>query len=81
MQPVKFKGSNIVFAENQPEYLPLPAFKDESGEVVTCWKMTWRERLKFLFSGRLYLRVLTFNQPLQPQLPCIENPVIISHSA
>jgi len=27
MRPVKFKGSNIVFAENQPEYLPLPAFR------------------------------------------------------
>jgi hypothetical protein len=78
MQPVKFKGSNVVFAENQPEYLPLPAFKDASGEVVTCWKMTLVERLKFLFTGRFYLRVSTFNQPLQPLLPSVENPIIIS---
>lgn len=78
MKPVKFKGSNVVFAENQPEYLPLPAFKDESGIVVSCWKMTWIERLKFLFTGRIYLQVLTFNKPLQPLLPSVENPLVFN---
>lgn len=76
MEPVKFNGSNVVFAENQPEYKPLPAFKSQEGIVVTCWKMTFLERLKFVFSGRFYLIITTFNQPLQPLLPTIKNPLI-----
>ena len=80
MKPIKFKWSNIVFAENQPEYLPLPAFKDPSGTVVTCWKLTFRERLKVLFYGRLYFQQLTFNYALQPQLPSVENPLAFPKS-
>jgi hypothetical protein len=77
MKPVKFKGSNIVFAEGQKEYLPLPAFKedDQYGRVVSCWKLSMKERIKMLFMGRVYLSVLTFNNPLQPQLPSVDNPV------
>jgi hypothetical protein len=75
MNPVKFKGQNVVFAENQPEYKPLPAFKNKDGEVVTCWKMTLSERIKFLLSGKMYIYIQTFNQPLQPLLPSIDNPL------
>lgn len=68
MTPKKFKESNIVFAENQEEYEPLPAFKNNSveGEVITCWNLTLRERFKLLFTGELWLMLLTFNQPLTP---------------
>jgi hypothetical protein len=82
MKPIKFEGYNIIIAKDQKEYLPLPAFhsniynrEDETGNVVSCWKLTWRERVKLLFTGRLYLSQLTFNQPLQPQRPHIENPL------
>lgn len=72
MKPVKFHGSNTVFAENQPEYLPLPARVSANGEVTSCWKLSWRERLRILFAGRFYVRMLTFNQPLQPLLPTVD---------
>ena len=75
MKPTEFEGSNVVFAENQPEYLPLPAYKAPTGEVVSCWELNWKERIKMLFTGRIFLTVLTFNGPLQPQLPSVENPV------
>lgn len=75
MQPIKFKGHNIVFGENQPQYKPLPAFIDNDGNVVTCWKLTFYERLKILFSGRFYLQTLTFKSPIQPMLPMVENPL------
>ena len=65
MKSIKFDRSNTVYAENQPEYLSLPAHRDVNGEVTTCWKFTFKERLKLLFSP-LYIRVLTFNAPLQP---------------
>lgn len=50
MKPIKFKEHNVVYAENQPEYQPLPAFRNDShqGEVVSCWQLSFKERIKFL---------------------------------
>ena len=66
MEAIKFKETSCIFAENQPEYIPLPAYKTEDGEVITCWKFTFMERIRVLFFGRIYLSILTFNKPLQP---------------
>ena len=68
MEPVDFPERNIIFAENQPEYLSLPAFKNnsEEGEVITCWKLTFSERLRILFTGNIWVSFLTFNKPLTP---------------
>jgi hypothetical protein len=55
-----------IFAKDQPQYNQLPAYVDSQGAVITRWKLTWRERLRILFSGNLWLIVLTFGRPLQP---------------
>jgi len=70
MQLIEFEEQTVVIAKDQPEYLPLPAhqFNDKQGRIAFCWKMTWRERIKVLFTGLLWQQVLTFNQPLQPQM-------------
>lgn len=74
MRPTVFSEVNCVYAEDQPEYLPLPVHKTPDGQVISCWKLTWRERLKIIFTGHLWWSVLTFNQPLQPQLPSVDRP-------
>jgi len=74
MKIVKFDECNVTYAENQPEYLPLPALKMADGEIVTCWGLSIRERLRILFSGRIWLSVLTFNKPLQPLLISANKP-------
>ena len=56
----------VVYAKDQPEYIPLPAVRNDTGTVVTCWKLSWRERLEALICGRVYLTMLTFNKPLHP---------------
>jgi len=68
MKPIKFPEQNIVYAENQPEYLPLPAFKNDSaqGEVISCWQLDWKERLRILWSGKLWVSLMSFNKPLTP---------------
>ena len=68
MLPVKFKEQNVTYAENQPEYMPLPAFKSNTpeGEVVSCWQLSFTERLRILFTGKLWVSLLTFNKPLTP---------------
>ncbi len=76
MKPIKFKEQNIVIARDQKQYIPLPAHKaaDQDGIVcvVSCWEGTILERLKFLFRGKLYLSVTTFNKPLQPLFMTID---------
>ncbi len=66
MKPIKFKEQNVVYAKDQPEYLPLPAHKTNEGYVTSCWSLDWKEKLKVLFSGKVFVTCLTFNQPLQP---------------
>jgi len=68
MKPIKFPEQNCTYAENQPEYLPLPAFKDENGVVISCWRLSFRERLRILFKGNIWLSLLTFNKPLTPSI-------------
>lgn len=67
----------IVIAKDQPQYLPLPALPVNNHErVITRWRMSWRERLKVLISGDIYLWVTTFARPLQPVLLTLERPEI-----
>ena len=63
-----------VYAKDQPEYVPLPARVDKNGTVVTCWKLTWRERLTVFFRGTIFMTLLTFNRPLQPIQCSIDKP-------
>ena len=65
MTPKQFKEANVTFAKDQPEYQPLPAFRNDS-EVITCWNLTFKERFRILFKGEIWLSLLTFNKPLTP---------------
>jgi hypothetical protein len=69
MKPVSFPEANTVYAEDQDEYLSLPAYRAPDGRVTSCWELTWKERLILALEGQIFFTVLTFNQPLQPQLP------------
>ena len=81
MKPVEFKHQNIVFAKDQPEYTPLPALKIESpkGEVISCWKMSMKERLKVIITGRVWLSLMSFNKPLTPSFISVNRKDIYSH--
>lgn len=46
MKPVEFPGVNVVFAKDQPEYIPLPAMKvpnDPQGLIITKWQLSPEE--------------------------------------
>ena len=66
MEILRFNECNVTYAKDQPEYLQLPAMRKEDGEIVTCWKPSIIERIKILFTGKIWLNILTFNKPLQP---------------
>jgi hypothetical protein len=63
------EGREIVFAKDQPEYLPLPALvSDEGGMVISRWRLSFRERVRVFLSGDMYLWVMTYGQQLQPMM-------------
>jgi hypothetical protein len=84
MKPIEFKQQNMVFAKNQPPYLPLPAYRYE-GEIgigiIHCWKLSLFERIKILFTARLWINVVTFGKPPQPIRPMVNNPFIENKEA
>lgn len=77
MTPIAFSGSNVVIAENQDPYIPLPAqcMGDKLGTVLTCWELSESELAQIQNTGKLWITFLTFNQPFQPICPSTEEPV------
>ena len=74
MKVIEFKGCNVVYAEDQPEYLKLPGLRMEDGELMTCWELSIKERLKILFTGKMWLNILTSHKPLQPLKMSVDKP-------
>lgn len=74
MKLIEFPEQTLVIAKDQPQYQPLPAYRFQDrrgkleGRIACCWQLSWKERLQLLFTGRVWHQILTFNQPLQPQL-------------
>lgn len=71
MKPIKFKGQNVVFGEDQDQYQPLPALKLPDGQVITCWEFTDEEVEQIVQNRCMYINQLTFNKFLQPILPVV----------
>lgn len=67
----------VKIAEHQEEYETLPAVRLDTGEVVSRWNLTWRERLRVLFAGNVYLWSWPFDQPLQLVLLQTERPHLL----
>ena len=65
MTPSQFKHANKTlqpsgkeYSENVNSVQPLPVWTDGE-QCVSCWQMSWRERLSALIFGRVWLAVLT----------------------
>ncbi len=76
MNPIYFNGHNKVYAKDQKPYIPLPVYEDneQGSRVIHCWKLTYKERFKIFFTGKLWIYVLNFKKKLQPIKPQVENP-------
>jgi hypothetical protein len=65
MKPISFKHqmkelqpSGKKYSDNVLSVEPLPVWTDGE-QCVTCWEMSWRERISALFFGRVWLAVLS----------------------
>lgn len=84
MKPIEFKGQNVIFGANQPEYLPLPAMllPGIEGEAISCWELTTEEVHQIVSTHKIYISQLCFTHkndkgedvinPLQPILPMVD---------
>lgn len=73
MKPIEFKGQNVIYAKNQPEYLPLPAYVNDN-ETVSCWEFTQDEKIAIANGSPLWIWQMNFKKPLQPIMPTFEHP-------
>ena len=79
MESIRFKECNATYAENQDEYKTLPTFHDkQNGIVVSCYKLTFKDLLKIILTRKIWLGLMTFNQPLQPQLLSVNKTDLIN---
>jgi hypothetical protein len=52
-------------AKDQEEYMALPAFQDDT-YTISCWELTWGERIRLLLFGKLWVLMMNFGGPVQP---------------
>lgn len=68
-----------VLAQDQPEYIPLPVahieYTDGVRSMISCYRLTLRERLRILFGGKVWWEQLTFGGSLQPQKLYLTEPL------
>lgn len=79
MNPITFEQSNRIIRKPTPQYLHLPDIPvhvDQDGCFTSCWQLSWAERLRLLFTGKLWLTLLTFNTKVQPCRPTTVCPLV-----
>lgn len=74
LTPVAFPEANAVLGKGQEQYQPLPVYRAKDGLTVSCWRLTFWQRVKLLVTGRVWVMQLTFNQMFQPQLLQADSP-------
>jgi hypothetical protein len=69
MKPTDFPFANKTLQKPQgwtdEECSPLPVFTD-GALCISCWQMSWKERLSALIFGKLWIRI--YSGPTQPPI-------------
>lgn len=67
MKGIHYKHANTVLLGGRPDVYDLPIcrfqYSDGQNAVESCWKMTFCERLRVLFSGKVYFRCFGVTHP------------------
>jgi len=63
-KPINFQESNITLKPARPQDGELPIYLD-NGNSLSCWKLSFNERIKALLFGRIWVCLMTHgkNQP------------------
>jgi hypothetical protein len=83
MKPIWFPEQNTIMGRDQLEYKALPAFRGKlphermpgnADEVIACYQLSDAEIEVIKESKVIWVRQMTGNGPLQPQLVQVEKP-------
>ena len=74
MKAITFDEVNIIFGKGQEDiYQPLPSCVEQNCEngdnsfrATMCFELTEEEKEEIVKTGKIWLSVLTFGQPIQP---------------
>ena len=80
-KPSTFSEANFTWRgwpadKDRPGVADLPAWKT-NGQTVSCWRMSWRERLYVLFTGRVWLHIIGRQPPVRVDGRSPFNPTFI----
>lgn len=72
----KFAEMNCMIAEEQPEYIAMPAYRagDVRGSLICCWELSLAELSELIRTRKIWHTIQTFNNSLQPQLLQTDKP-------
>ncbi len=86
MKPASFPESNGTLSGGpaasygtEDDVSDLPVHRAD-GQIISCWRLSWRDRLRLLFGGRVWLHVLA-RQTHAPVKVAAESPFIVGRSA
>lgn len=74
MKIIPFKEANFNIQTQQGD---IPLYKSVQGKYVTCWKLNIIERLKMIFSGKLWVVQITNNKAPQPVVFSVQKSQIL----
>jgi hypothetical protein len=74
IKPVIFPEKNTTFSgDNCPD---LPVYKSPEGDLLICYKLGRRDRLRMLFTGKLWVIQSTGLKTVQPLTLESKKPII-----
>lgn len=77
MLPIPFPGHNLIIAENQEPYIPLPVLYmgDSMGTCLACFELSEEELAEIITTRKIWASFWTFNKAFQPVMLSSEKPV------
>ncbi|MAE87233.1 MAG: hypothetical protein CMB80_31155 [Flammeovirgaceae bacterium] len=76
MKPIKFDEMNGTAAEDQPEYTPLPMYRNNQ-QIISCWQLTPEELEKIAETGVIWMMLIQPGDALiTPSLLRVDSPFV-----
>lgn len=73
MKPILFKQ-----ATGKHSGIPTLRFRNGQNPTISCWKGTWRDRLRFLFTGKMWTYIEAKNNPMPPYFIATDRSIVFT---
>lgn len=68
MKPIQFEEVTMFFTRpdnmTDEKCKSLPVYTEPGvDDIISCWKLSWKERIQILFTGKMWLGVMSLGHP------------------